>query len=647
MNLNVFRRYAPYVILFFFACLFVRPFDANPDFFHHIASGKFIVMTHAFPFTDTLTHTAYGKPWIAYAWGSGIILYLLYTTLGPVAISLFFGLIAYFTLLLLWKLLETYKLADRVKILAIGMVVPLLLVRFPHRPEVLTYPFLVSLLYIGRCTRKHPIYLWMIPFILLLWSNMYGSSTIIGLILSIILLVRYAVSQKKIFSALSVILLSILASLLNPNGIKSLLYILYIPKVATYEGEWAGIIDMIRLMPQSYLIGAQYSMMVYAIVLLILVILFTFVRKQLIRFPFELLCSLSLLIPIFAFRQIALAGILITPLFAIALSSVPTQNILPYICTVIIGSLCSLMLYTTPMGVVANTVQIDRLLAFAKDSGIHGNVLNQVQLGSIIGYYLSPSLRPFVDTRDDLFLESRSQKDLYEAVLEGKDIHSMLSDYAIDVIVADLITDTLSYQPIFYSPDWSVVYLQDRYMIAVRKHQADELKLQTYSFADPFSPTGAKRGFEDKAAQYYQSQLEISPESYFSHTTYGTILLASGHPTEALRVFESTPIQKGPYKKIFDNEITTSEVIALSKIGACDQARMKLDTISGTRSFGLVGFIHPISTKKQKSLAWYYLLCERNRKKSAESLQQYLTDSMIPPSEKNATQLLYTAEFSH
>jgi len=131
-------NHLPTIILLLLSILFIHPFEGGGDFYHHTNTGKQILEQGTFPYLDIYTHTAHGQPWIAYAWGSGIILYLIYTYFGPIGITFLVWLTGTITILLLYYLLKLSKISKPISLLVILASLAPILTRFPNRPEIFT-----------------------------------------------------------------------------------------------------------------------------------------------------------------------------------------------------------------------------------------------------------------------------------------------------------------------------------------------------------------------------------------------------------------------------------------------------------------------------------------------------------------------------
>lgn len=187
---------AAFLILVF--VLFLHPVGGDGDIFHHLATGKYILAHHALPYFDTFTFTAAGKPWVAYAWGSGVIMQVLFQTFGPIGLSILAAAVAALTAFLLIRLLQSYNLGRVPVYITTGLTIALLSTRFPDRPEIFLYPILLALLLIERERKERSFLIFFIPVLIALLSFLYGSSVFLALLLILFFALREIVRDNGI-----------------------------------------------------------------------------------------------------------------------------------------------------------------------------------------------------------------------------------------------------------------------------------------------------------------------------------------------------------------------------------------------------------------------------------------------------------------
>lgn len=211
------------------------------DFWWHLKIGEWILENGQVPQTGIFSWYALQEnlPWISHEWLSEILLYLVYSAVGPAGILAMSALLA---LLLLGLLMHTNRAAilEHPAPTAGYLLFSLLIfpVYFYGRPQI----FSVFLLFaVGYClyrfmdgTGRKLIY-W-IPVLSILWSNLHGGSANLPYTLCLIALVsgllrfkhpRIAATPLKRREALTLFLVtlaSMLATAISPHGLEMIAY---------------------------------------------------------------------------------------------------------------------------------------------------------------------------------------------------------------------------------------------------------------------------------------------------------------------------------------------------------------------------------------------------------------------------------------
>lgn len=128
------------VIIFTF---FLHPIEGDGDFYHHINTGRLILTHFQLPRVDQWTFTEHGNGWVAYSWATGVLFYLTFSAFGVAGISILVALVGIVSLFLAFQLMKSYHLKEKLIYPLLLLLTSLLLVRFPARPEIFTYPFLL------------------------------------------------------------------------------------------------------------------------------------------------------------------------------------------------------------------------------------------------------------------------------------------------------------------------------------------------------------------------------------------------------------------------------------------------------------------------------------------------------------------------
>lgn len=627
-----------FVLIFIF---FLHPFDENGDFYHHINTGKYILQNHSFPHQDIFTHPFYGREWIAHSWLSGVIFYSIFKLWAGVGISFIVSLVAVLTFILLYKLIRSYKASKSATLLTLAFIVAPVAIRFPQRPEIFSYPLLIALLLVDKLKKEKPFLTLFIPFLILLWANLYGSGVILGLSILGLLIIKQFVNdhfkinqQSKLFYILT--LVSYPLSLLNGYGIKSVFYFyLYIPKVSQYEGEWASIINIVKNYPLGYLLTFQYYILIYILFLITFILLLTISIKKVKSLKFESILSLSIFLPILAFRQLVTASIFSSLLIAHLISQL--KHKLFFILILIISLISiALSLWVNPVGLISSTNPSKlKMIDFTLENKLKGKAFNHTHIGAYLTYYLYPDIKVFIDTRDEIFVGSKPLEDLYDTFSLGKNIIPLLYKYQIDLVIGDILTDNLSYRELFYSPNWAIVYFSDRYFIATTKDYAKNNNLTQLEFLDPYSQTGAKPGYEQEASNYYQKLINQGLDSQTNRSLLSSTLITLGKYDQAIKVI-SKPIDE---QSVIGSLAASDQdyLLAESYLAKKDCSKTKYflqKARSHTRPTFLFFINKPLPNKENKIKGFYYLICLNDKEKAKEYLDKFLAQPNITPLEK-------------
>ncbi len=630
------------ILIFVF---FLHPFEGSGDFYHSVNTGKFILQNHTLPYFDTWTHTANGLPWVAHSWGTGVIFYFLLKNFGPISISIFAAMIAVLTFFLLYKLLRIYNISKWPALTCLLVAVPLVATRWPQRPEILEYPLVLILFIIDSLKQKNHKLVYLYPIIILFWANFYGSSVIfgVGLIglfsLKQLITDKFKTGRKQILFYL-VAAISFLISFVNGYGAKTVFYIFYyIPKVRTYEGEWAGIARIISSMPASQLVITQYYIIIYFVFLALFILLMIFSWKILKDNLFLLILAISIFEPIFIFRNLPLAAILASPIVAKALEYQIKKRrfFVPIILTIFAISAIGVDLWLNKPGIMTtpNKAMEDEI-TYIKNNNIKGDALNMSAIGAYLTYRLYPNVKVFFDTRDDLFTNTSALSDLYDTFNNDKGVLPLINKYRVNLIVGNYVGDGLNYKDLFYSLDWSLVYFNDGNFVFVLKNIAHEKGLIELAYIDPFSATGAKNGQEKKALPYYKYLFEKYPDSLNNKLLYISILSSLKKNDDVIRIGKDIKIDTlSPIGISMENEKDTVLLDAYLAKNDCVNSKIYLDKVTMTTGSPLIFSHNNVGSPiPYKQLAFYYLICQRDSQKAQQYLQNVLNSPEYNPLQK-------------
>jgi len=151
------------------------------DTWWHITTGERILSTGTWPTTDPFSYTVAGQSWIAYEWLGEVMMALAARGGLPGLAALLAGLSAAVVLLLYYL---AYLRSGNVKaaFVACILVLPVASTVFALRPQLIGYLFLtLTLIALERFRLGRPKLAWFLPCLFLVWVNTHGTF-ILGLL---------------------------------------------------------------------------------------------------------------------------------------------------------------------------------------------------------------------------------------------------------------------------------------------------------------------------------------------------------------------------------------------------------------------------------------------------------------------------------
>lgn len=647
-------KLVPILYLFLVSiALFLHPFEGNGDFWHHVNTGRYIIENLKFPNLDTFSFTANGLPWIAHSWGAGFIFYLLLTFSGIVSISVLTMLVAFVTLYLLYILLRSYGPNKFASLLAVTATAVALSTRFPQRPEIFAYPLTILILLVESKRKENPSIIYLLPIIILIWANLYGSSVLFGVGLIGLLVIRQFIVDGLKYKAINiklyaVSLVAFIAAFLNPYTYKTVFYFyLYIPQVSTYEGEWAGILKILNNMPFYQLVVLQYLILIYFLFVSLYLILILYSRKILRKFLFQFILSLSIVLPFFAFRTFPLVAILSSPMISICIEyAVHRKNHKVITIPIILTSISFLISFfiNPPALSTKQNPELEMLSNFINENHISGNAFNMGYLGGYITYKHYPNILVYFDTRDDLYTNSTAIKDLYIAFQNNGSIIPLLKKYGADFVIGDYVTDNLNYRELFYSLNYVPVYLNDRYFIIVSSKYAKDKKLKTLPFVDPFSKSATKPGQENQALSYYLKLVNKNPDSLTDRIYLASVYSALKKYDDVIKTAKEINVNEKNLLGATQNRAKFT-LFAEGYLGKKDCEQTKKYLLLAAKPVSNPIFFKDTQSYIPRVLVFYELICKKDIYQSRMFLNEYLKQ-LTSPLEKLEVQREFTNEAS-
>jgi hypothetical protein len=217
---------------------------ADPDLWGYLAFGRLFWGQGQFPYLDVFAYVPTLKPWIYHEWLTGVLFYPLYRTLGGPGLQVLKYALGLATMGAIY-LTARRRGADLLPA-ALGVFFSLVGMSVGYsavRAQVFTYFFFALFLYLLEDARlsRHWGKLWLLVPIQIVWCNLHG-----GFLAGLGLILLYAVgeflSRHRFWPYLTCFLLAMLATSLNPYGLK---YWSYLAQAVTMPRpeitEWVSI----------------------------------------------------------------------------------------------------------------------------------------------------------------------------------------------------------------------------------------------------------------------------------------------------------------------------------------------------------------------------------------------------------------------
>jgi hypothetical protein len=228
-----------FIFIFLMILSLGNPFlgDVDTDTAWHIRTGDYIVSRIEVPKTDIFSYRKYGETWIAHEWLADVILSLLHRFTGLNGVVGFSAFVIAFTIFLLFKMLETYRLNILVVTAVTVLAAVTSSIHWLARPHIFSMWLTLLWYFLLESHQRSPRirHLFLFPLLMVFWVNLHG-----GYLVGFVLLGIYCIgnitsylaaiarglkpAKKLTGSTLLIALLSSVAALINPYGYRLLLF---------------------------------------------------------------------------------------------------------------------------------------------------------------------------------------------------------------------------------------------------------------------------------------------------------------------------------------------------------------------------------------------------------------------------------------
>jgi len=384
---------------------------ADYDLWWHLKLGEGIVQTGHIYDQDEFSYTFAGQHQTSSEWLSDLLLFLAFTTGGFLGISLLKAGIILLTLFFVFRTIMNHGSGDDQGFVAavITLVVVLFSIRFRLfvRPYLFNYLFTAVFLYLLSVyeKKKEPKTLYLLPFVQLVWSNMY-SAAIFGPMIFVFFVINKLIDKEQRKDALrygSVLAAIIVATLISPETYHAYTILFRVASDPTLVnfGEFQPLsFKMIWGYGISYTFG-------YQILVAGSLVYFLFLKG------WKNIFHVLLFVVFFAesvlhVRMIDVFSLVAAVFFSCALERLATRHItlkdpritgtaIVVLLALIPLSLVGSKTYALGLGVKDNTFP-EQAIAFLEKEGIKGRMFNSYAMGGYL-IWRAPDRKVFIDGR--------------------------------------------------------------------------------------------------------------------------------------------------------------------------------------------------------------------------------------------------------
>jgi hypothetical protein len=444
-------------------------FIQDPDIYWHIAVGRDIWRTAAFPQLDTYSFTFQGHPWIANQWLGELLFLAAYNCAGwrgvllltALAIALSYSLL-FFILSRQMRLTAAAGIATVAYSFSLG--------HFSARPQILADPLLILwVASIVSAVENKVSPSWLLPAVMILWANIHGSFSF-GLAIALafgIAAVFCSNDQERGRTALRWAMFLIAAfgaASITPYGYRSLLVTLQVfggNEALSHIGEWRPVAFQTLGANEVLLLGllflALHSGLKVPLWRLLMVMAITYLMFAHIRFAslFATLTPLLLATPItqqFSFLGLR-AQLSSDPAFFDVMSRASRAAFYP-LCALTAFGIVIFDTYGPDVSAKANITPAGAVDYMVANSLTEQRLYNAYDFG---GYLIFRNIKTFIDGRtDQLFLQGFTGGIFDLLDHRPRQFVPFLAEYGVTFGL--VVPDSMESQELAASSQWEKIY---------------------------------------------------------------------------------------------------------------------------------------------------------------------------------------------
>jgi hypothetical protein len=211
------------------------------DLAYQIRAGNIMLSTGHLLRTDVLTFSAFGRPWLNQQWAAQLVLASVYRLGGWLGLALLRGLLTAAILILLYLACRVAGSSRRAAALLTFASAFVMAGGFQLRAQLLGMLCFAAVLLLVADRSSHPRRLWLALPVVVLWANFHGSFFLAPIMFGLAWLEDRSQGSRGARRTLTVGVGTILASLVNPFGLRVWSYVSDIstsPLIRRSVEEW-------------------------------------------------------------------------------------------------------------------------------------------------------------------------------------------------------------------------------------------------------------------------------------------------------------------------------------------------------------------------------------------------------------------------
>jgi hypothetical protein len=485
------KFYKIFISFLTFLLLFVGFFhpitSITQDLGRHFLLGDIILKTFNVPKTNLFSYTYPNFSFINLHWLSEVFLFIIFKFSGynglliisTIIVSVSFGLI----------FLKLKKISN-FNALSICSILYLLILfeRTDIRPEIFSFLFLsIFIVILYKYRDKYTKWIYILPLIELLWVNMHiyfivGNALIFFFFIENLIFERKRIFSKKTKVLGTVFILSLIATIINPNGISGAIYPLLFQQNYGYQIEENQNIFFLWQIFQKQTI----AFFAIASSLLLSSFLILFKKTRLI----------DLILSIF-FVYLAASAIRNFPLFVFGTFFAFVYNY-SFILNKLSSKINKIFYVVIPFIFIYLIFNIPQTkgFGFGVESGataganfflknnLKNPIFNNFDIGSYLDYRFYPRIKVFIDSRPgeypadfftNVYIPMQYDENVFNRVDRHYNFSSIFFSYLDQTPWANSFIHT-----IVRNPKWKIVYIDDYSLVLVKNNKQNEEIIKDY-----------------------------------------------------------------------------------------------------------------------------------------------------------------------